>query len=99
LVIKVEVLYAPTCANFLVWLEEVRKIVDDFDEDVIIEEIDVSEHPEAMKKYWSSVWPTFKEGYTHYFILVVVNGKILDWYWDTNKIAEAIRKEIEAEKK
>jgi len=99
LVVKIEVLYAPTCANYLMWLEKVKKLADDFGEDVIIEETNVWEHPEAMKKYWSYVWPTFKEGYIHYFILIAVNGKVLDWYWDINKVAEAIRKEIEAEKK
>jgi len=98
LVVRVEVLYAPTCANHLMWLEKVKKLVEDLGEDVIIEETNIWDHPEAMRKYWSSIWPTFKEGYIHYFILVVVNGKVLDWYWDIEKVAEAIRKEMEAEK-
>jgi len=98
LVVRVEVLYAPTCANHLMWLEKVKKLVEDLGEDVIIKETNIWDHPEAIRKYWSSIWPTFKEGYIHYFILVVVNGKVLDWYWDIEKVAEAIRKEIEAEK-
>jgi len=81
------------------WLEKLKKMVESLGEDVMIEETDIWDHPEAMRKYWSSIWPTFKEGYIHYFILVAVNGKVLDWYWDLEKVAEAIRKEIEAEKR
>jgi hypothetical protein len=64
-----------------------------------MEERNVYEHPEALKKYWSSVWPTFREGYIHYFLLVAVNGKVLNWYWDVAKIEEAIRKEMEGERR
>ena len=99
MVVRVEVLYSPTCANHLMWLEKLKKMVESLGEDVMIEETDIWDHPEAMRKYWSSIWPTFKEGYIHYFILVAVNGKVLDWYWDLEKVAEAIRKEIEAEKR
>jgi len=99
LVVKVEVLYAPTCANHLMWLERVKNLIVDLGEGVVVEETDVLEHPEAMKKYRSSVWPAFKEGYIHYFILVAVNAKVLDWYWDIRKVAEAIQRELEAERK
>ena len=81
------------------WLERVKKLVDGFGEGVVLEETDVWERPEAVRRYWSSVWPEFKEGYIHYFILVVVNGKVLDWYWDLRKVTEAIQREMEAEKK
>jgi len=97
LVVKVEVLYTPTCANHLMWLERLRKIIDDFGGDVVIKETDVWEHPEALEKYWSSVWSEFKEGLIHYFILVAVNDRVLDWYWDISKVAEAIRRELDAE--
>lgn len=99
MVVKVEVLYAPTCADHLMWLERVKELVDNLGEGVVMEETDVWEHPEAMKKYWSSVWPAFREGYIHYFTLVAVNGKVLDWYWDIGKVAEAVKREMEAEKK
>jgi hypothetical protein len=76
------------------WLERVKKLVDDLGAAVAIEETNVLEHPETMKKYWSSVWPAFKEGYIHYFILVAVNGKFIDWYWDIRKLEEAIKREM-----
>ena len=98
MVVKVEILYTPTCANNLIWLEKLKEIMGDFGEDVIVKEIDVWEHPEAMKKYWSSVWPEFKEGLIHYFILVAVNNRVIDWYWDISKVAEAIRRELDADK-
>jgi len=98
LTVKVEILYSPTCANHLMWLEKVKKIVEDIGEGVVLEERNVYEHPEALKKYWSSVWPTFREGYIHYLILVAVNGKVLNWYWDVAKIEEAIRKEMKGER-
>jgi len=99
LVVRVEVLYAPTCANSLMHLERVREAVADFGDDIIIDEIDVSEHPEALKKYPSSEWQEFKDGYMHYFTVVAVNGKAQDkWYWDYGKIAEAVKREIELKK-
>ena len=96
MVVKVEVLYAPTCANHLMWLEKVRKLVEDLGEDVVIEEIDVWEHPEALKRYWSDAWQEFKDGYIHYFTLVAVNGRAINWYWDIGKVKEAILRELES---
>jgi len=100
LVVKVEVLYAPTCANSLMWLERIQEAVADSGGDVRVEEIDVSEHPEALKKYPSRVWQEFLDGYIHYLTVVAINGKVLDdWYWDTRRIVEAIKREIGLEKK
>ncbi len=95
MVVKVEVLYAPTCANGLMHLETIEKVLSEFGGEVAIEEIDVTEQPEALKKYPSKVWQEFLDGYIHYLTLVVINGKILDnWYWDKRKIAEAVRREL-----
>lgn len=96
LVVRVEVLYSPTCANHLMWLDRVRKLVEDLDEGVVLEEIDVWEHPEALKRFWSDVWQEFKEGHIHYFTLVAVNGKAINWYWDLGKVKEAILRELES---
>ena len=92
--VKVEVLYAPTCASHLMWLEKLREMIKEFGGDVTHEETDVWENPEALRKYWSSVWPFFRDGYIHYFILVAVNGRVIDWYWDVEKVAEAVRDEL-----
>jgi len=39
--VKVEVLYVPTCAGFLMWLERIRKVVADFGSDIIIDEVNL----------------------------------------------------------
>ena len=93
--VHVEVLYVPTCANSLTWLGKIREAVSGFGSDVILAEIDISEHPEVLKRYLSPVWQDFVYGYIHYVIIVVVNGKALeDWYWDTEKIVKAVRREL-----
>jgi len=98
LTVKVEVLYAPTCANNLMWLERIREALADYSGDVTIEEIDVSERPEALGKYPSRRWQEFIEGYIHYFILVAVDGETLDdWYWETRKIVEAVQRKLKPE--
>ena len=97
--VNIEVLYAPTCANSLLSLKRVRKALADFENDVTIEEIDVTKHPEVLNKYPSPVWQDFLDGYIHYLTIVAVNGKALEhWYWDTGKIVEAVRRELEPEK-
>lgn len=92
--VKVEVLYAPTCASHLMWLEKLRRLIRGLGGDVILEGTDVWENPEALRRYWGSVWPFFRDGYIHYFILVAVNGRVIDWYWDVEKVAEAVREEM-----
>ena len=95
--VKVEILYAPTCASYLVWLDRIRRAIDDLGGGVVVEEVDVLENPEIMRRYRPHIWPEFREGYIHYFLLVAVNGKVVDWYWDVDKVVEAVREELEAE--
>jgi len=75
LTVKIEVLYAPTCANSLMWLERIREVMADFDDKITIEEIDVSEHPNVLKKYPSRVWQEFLDGYIHY-VTKTIRGRI-----------------------
>jgi len=82
------------------WLERIREVMADFGDNVAIEEIDISEHPEVLKKYPSRVWQEFLDGYIHYVTIIAVNGKVSEnWYWDVREIAEAVRQEIGSEKK
>ena len=95
--VKVKVLYSPTCANSLVWLDRIGELVKEINGDVVVEEIDVYEHPEVLKKYWLDIWQQFKDGYIHYFLLVVVNDEVINWYWDLGKVKEAILRRLERE--
>lgn len=98
--VVVEVLYAPTCADSLMWLVKIRKALKAFGDDVELEEVDVTEHPEVLKGYESRAWQEFTDGYTHYLTVVAVNGKALEgWYWDTGKIADAVRRELQRSRK
>ena len=99
MVVKVEVLYAPTCAGMLMWLERIRKALADFGGDVVVEEIDILKHPETLRRYPSPEWSQFLNGHIHYFTVVAINGRASeDWYWDTAKIAQLVRNELEKEK-
>jgi len=81
------------------WLVKIRKALAAFGDDVVLEEIDVTEHPEVLEKYESRAWQEFGDGYINYLTVVAVNGKVLeDWYWDTGKIAEAVRRELERQR-
>jgi len=96
---KVEVLYAPTCADSLMHLVKIREALAGFGDHVTIEEIDVTEHPEALRKYPSSEWQEFLDGYIHYLTIVAVNGKAVEhWYWDVGRIVEAVKRELEQQK-
>lgn len=77
------------------WVVKIRKALAAFGKDVAVKEIDVTEHPELLMKYESPAWQEFIDGYIHYLTVVAINGKALkDWYWDTEKLAEAARREL-----
>ncbi len=78
------------------WLVKIRRALAAFGDNVALQEIDVTEHPEALRKYESRAWQEFADGYIHYLTVVAVNGTTLeDWYWDISKITEAVRRELE----
>jgi len=48
------------------WLVRIRKAMAAFGDDIVLEEIDVTQHPRVLKKYESRVWQEFADGYIHY---------------------------------
>ncbi len=84
----------------MMWIEKIRKSLNESGYNVCLEKINVTENPEFLEKYPSQVWQQFLDGYIHYLTVVAVNGKLLeDWYWDTNKIVEEVKRCIEGKKK
>jgi hypothetical protein len=83
----------------MIWVEKIRKSLKESGYDIILKEIDVTENPKSLDKYSPRVWQEFLDGYMHYLTVVTVNGKVLeDWYWDTQKIIEEVKRCLEVEK-